>query len=200
MHRFVVGEDTRVRVLDADDAARELGDPFATVLLLRGVFPRTAGEVARALDRAVPPGDPLRDGFFFLLGEGSQIPVTPPRPPSSGGCGSWSRAARGPGADILLSAFHPDEGTVELMAWDRRQRRLQLLPDRRRQLGLGVRRQLPPRADAPTQGKGPFESHLSGNFVMKELRLPWVHWHSLAANILPSVLPAGPAARPATHG
>ena len=27
VHRFVVGEDTRVRVLEPDDAARELGDP-----------------------------------------------------------------------------------------------------------------------------------------------------------------------------
>ena len=44
----------------------------------------------------------------------------------------------------------------------------------------------------PTQGKGPFESHLSGNFVMKELRFPWLHWHSFAANILPSVLPEDP--------
>ena len=41
----------------------------------------------------------------------------------------------------------------------------------------------------PTQGKGPFESHLSGTFVMKELRFPWLHWHSKAAPILPSVLP-----------
>ena len=44
----------------------------------------------------------------------------------------------------------------------------------------------------PTQGKGPFESHLSGNLVMKELRFPWLHWHSFAANILPSVLPKDP--------
>jgi hypothetical protein len=29
VHHFVVGEDTRLRVLDHDDAAGELGDPFA---------------------------------------------------------------------------------------------------------------------------------------------------------------------------
>ena len=27
---------------------------------------------------------------------------------------------------------------------------------------------------------------------MKELRFPWLHWHSFAANILPSVLPQDP--------
>jgi hypothetical protein len=51
IHRFVVGEDSRVRVLDADEAARELGDPFATALLLDGVFPRTAGEALEALQQ-----------------------------------------------------------------------------------------------------------------------------------------------------
>lgn len=44
----------------------------------------------------------------------------------------------------------------------------------------------------PTQGKGPFESHLSGTFVMKELRFPWLHWHSKAAPVLPPVLPREP--------
>jgi hypothetical protein len=39
----------------------------------------------------------------------------------------------------------------------------------------------------PTQGKGPFESHTSGNFLMKELRAPWIHWDSPDAEILPSV-------------
>jgi len=38
-----------------------------------------------------------------------------------------------------------------------------------------------------TEGKGPFESHTSGNFLMKELRAPWLHWHSPDAGILPSV-------------
>jgi hypothetical protein len=117
VHRFVVGEDTRVRVLDADDAARELGDPFATVLLFRGIVPRTAGEVLEALEREAPErGAPL----FFLPGEGSQIPM------SAATAGVERRlrflVASGVGpdaADVLVSAFHHDEGSVELMAWDR---------------------------------------------------------------------------------
>jgi hypothetical protein len=190
VHRFVVGEDTRVRVLDADDAARELGDPFATVLLLRGIFPRTAGEVLEALQREAPElGAPL----FFLLGEGSQIPM-------SAATAGVQRRLRflvatgvGPeGADVLFSAFHPDEGDVELMAWDRRSGGFNFYQT----VGPGSAWVFAGNSwhalSEPTQGKGPFESHLSGNVVMKELRFPWLHWHSFAANILPSVLPQDP--------
>ncbi|MFP5369900.1 MAG: hypothetical protein ACLGI3_04020, partial [Actinomycetes bacterium] len=190
IHRFVVGEDRQVRVLDASDAAAELGDPFATHLLLRGIFPRTAGEVLEELDRVVPAGDPLRAGFVFLLGEGSQIPM-------SAATAAVERrlrflVARGTGddgADVLISAFHPDTGDVELMAWDRVHGGFNYYQTVGRSsawvFGGNSRHAL----TGPTQGKGPFESHLSGTFVMKELRFPWLHWHSFKANILPSVLP-----------
>jgi hypothetical protein len=193
VHRFVVGEDTAARVLTQDEAARELGDPFATLLLLRGIFPRTAGEVLEALDRAAPSGDPLRRSLFFLVGEGSQIPM-------SSATAAVNRnlrfvVARGvgaEGADVLVSAFHPDTGDVELMSWDRRAggfNYYQTVGDSTAWVFAGNSRHA---LTDPTQGKGPFESHLSGNFVMKELRFPWLHWHSQAANILPSVLPKDP--------
>ncbi len=195
VHRLVVGEDSRLRVLDSDEAAAELGDPFATLLLLRGVFPRTAGEVLEALDGAAPPGDPLREGLVFLLGEGSQIAMTPETR-------SVDRrlrflVARGvgeEGADVLLSASSPDEGDVELMAWDRRSGGFnfyQTVGSSSAWVFAGNSRHA---LSDPTQGKGPFESHLSGTFVMKELRFPWLHWHSKTAPILPSVLPRGPLA------
>jgi hypothetical protein len=193
IHRFVVGEDPRLRVLTSDEAAAELGDPFATLLLLRGVFPRTAGEVLEALDRESPAGDPLREGFVFLLGEGSQIALTP----ETGAVNRRLRflVARGvgaQGADVLLSSFSPDEGDVELMAWDRRNggfNYYQTVGTSSAWVFAGNSRHA--LAD-PTQGKGPFESHLSGTFVMKELRFPWLHWHSKAAPILPSVLAQRP--------
>ena len=34
-----------------------------------------------------------------------------------------------------------------------------------------------------TRGKGPFDSHVNGSLVMKELRPPWVHWHAPQAGI-----------------
>jgi hypothetical protein len=40
----------------------------------------------------------------------------------------------------------------------------------------------------PTRGKGPFDSHVNGALVMKELRFPWNHWHSDSARIQDTVL------------
>ena len=39
-----------------------------------------------------------------------------------------------------------------------------------------------------SRGHGPFDSHVNGALNMKELKLPWVHWHSQAAAILDDVL------------
>jgi hypothetical protein len=193
LHRFVVGEDPAVRVFSAPDAAAELGDPFATLLLLRGIFPTTAGEVLEAFDREAAAGDPLRTGLFFLLGEGSQIPM-------SAATAAVQRRLRfvvtrgmgREGADVLVSAFHPDEGDVELMAWDARKGGFNFYQTVGASSAWVFAGNSAHALRAPTQGKGPFESHLSGNFVMKELRFPWLHWHSKAANILPSVLPEDP--------
>ena len=49
IHRFVVGEDQSVREFRPGEAEAELGDPFAALLLLRGTFPTTAGEVITKL-------------------------------------------------------------------------------------------------------------------------------------------------------
>jgi len=193
LHRFVVGEDTELNVPTPEQAAAELGDSFATLLLLRGVFPRTAGQVLEELDRATAAADPLRTGFIFLLGEGSQFPM------STATAAVQRRlrfvVARGvgnEGADVLVSAFHPDEGDVELMAWDHVHGGFNFYQSVGRSSSWVFAGNSRHAVSDPTQGKGPFESHLSGTFVMKELRFPWLHWHSKAANILPSVLPQDP--------
>src|SRR3954447_2982435 len=77
IHRFVIGEDEALRDFRPGEAEAELGDPFATLLLLRGIFPDSAGEVISELRKAVSAGDPLGESMFFLVGENSQIPVVP---------------------------------------------------------------------------------------------------------------------------
>jgi len=88
----------------------------------------------------------------------------------------------------MVSTFHPDQGTVEVMAWDTRTG------------GFNFYRTVGPGSSwvfagnsrhalaAPTRDNGPFESHKSGHFLMKELRFPWVNWDSPAAKVVPSVL------------
>jgi hypothetical protein len=188
IHRFVVGEDPEPRPMSPAEAEQELGDLFATLLLLKGKFPRTAEESVTAIKEASPAGDPLRHQMSFLLGEGGQIAF-------DDGSASLERGLRfvvtlgatadGPpdGPDILVSVFHPQSDDVELMAWDQRTG------------GFNFYRSVgePPAwvfagnshhalAD-PTQGKGPFESHKSGALLMKELKLPWINWDSPSARI-----------------
>ena len=39
-----------------------------------------------------------------------------------------------------------------------------------------------------SRGKGPFDSHVNGSLVMKELKVPWNHWHSESSSITEEAL------------
>jgi hypothetical protein len=188
VHRFILGSDDRPHKLSPQEATQQLGDRFARLLLLNGVFPRNAGQVLNEIEQAVPSGDPLLTRQFFLVGEGSHIA------PGSGVAGKrplrfLATVGKGPdGPDIMLSAFNPDHDTVELMAWDLEVGGFNYY----RTVGAssawvfaGNSRHA---LTAPTRDNGPFESHKSGHFLMKELKFPWVHWDSPAARIDDQVL------------
>lgn len=188
VHRFVLGQDDGPRKLSPQEASRELGDPFAQLVLLAGTFPRTAGEVLTGITQAVGDDDPLRVHQFFVVGEGGQIAPVPGAPPVNRNLRFLVTCGAGPGGpDIMVSAFHPDQGTVEVMAWDRRTSGFNYYrtvgPSSAWVFAGNSRHALTP----PTRDNGPFESHKSGHFVMKELRLPWVNWHSPVAAIVASV-------------
>lgn len=198
INRFVVGEDREPRAMSEEEAAAELGDPFATLLLLRGTFPRTGGETLEALAAAAGAGDPLAEHRSFVLGEGSQLT-------EGEGAENVERRIRfvvatgsgEDGPDVVISSFHPDAADVELMAWDRRSGGFNFY----RTVGepsawvfAGNSRHA---LSDPTQGKGPFESHTSGALLMKELEIPWINWHSFEATIPASVFPPGDPLR--TH-
>jgi len=187
VHRLILGSDEAPHKLSGDEAQQQLGDRFAQLLLLEGVFPRNAGAVLQAFNEAVPSGDPLRVHQFFLVGEGTQIAPAPGLAVNRN-LRFLATAGQGPGGpDIMLSAFHPDHGTVEVMAWDERTGGFNYY----RTVGESSawvfagnsRHSLTP----PTRDNGPFESHKSGHFLMKELRLPWVHWDSPTARAVLSV-------------
>jgi hypothetical protein len=188
VHRFILGSDDHPIKLSPQEATQQLGDRFAQLLLLQGVFPRTAGQVLNEIGQAVPSGDPLRTRQFFLVGEGSHIA------PNSGVAGKrplrfLATVGKGPdGPDIMLSAFNPDHGTVELMAWDLERGGFNYY----RTVGASSAWVLAGNSrhalTAPTRDNGPFESHKSGHFLMKELKFPWVHWDSPAARIDEQVL------------
>jgi hypothetical protein len=191
VHRFVVGEDSQPRPFDAGEMQAELGDPFATLVLLKGVFPRTAAGALEAL-AAAADNDLLAEQRSFVLGEGAQLAD------SSAGSGverdvrfvvSTGTDSQGP--EVIVSAFHPDSTDVELVAWDRAKGGFNYY----RAVGSGPTWVFAGNSahalSDPTQGKGPFESHPSGAILMKELKIPWNNWHSFEATMPASIFPAG---------
>jgi hypothetical protein len=188
IHRLIVGRDRAVQKLTRAEAAAQLGDPFATLLLLKGTFPDTAGGVFDALDRATKPRDPLRKRTFFFVGEATQVPVRAKGVDRNVrflvATGSGQK-----GPDLLVSAFHPDSEDVELMAWDRRAGGFNYYRTATGSNGWIFAGNSRHALEPDTQFKGPFESHTSGNFLMKELKLPWINWHSFSAPVTAASLP-----------
>jgi hypothetical protein len=185
VHRFILGSDEHPIKLSRQEAIQQLGDRFARLVLLQGVFPSTAGAVLDAIKQAVPEDDPLRAQRFFLVGEDTQIAPDVAVDRFRRFLVTFGEGPGGP--DIMISASHPDQQTVELMAWD-----LELDGfNYYRTVGAssawvfaGNSRHA---LTAPTRDNGPFESHKSGHFLMKELKFPWVHWDSPAARVVPSL-------------
>ena len=192
VHRFILGSDENPIKLSTQEATQQLGDRFAQLVLLQGDFPNTAGEVLDAIEQAVPPDDPLRVQQFFLVGEDTQIaPIPGVRIPRF--LRFLATVGEGPGGpDIMLSASHPNQLTVEIMAWDRRVGGFNYYRTVGRSSAWVFAGNSRHALTAPTRDNGPFESHKNGHFLMKELRFPWVHWDSPKAQVLPSIFEEEP--------
>jgi hypothetical protein len=180
INRFVVGVDEKPRSM-TDAEAKELGDPFATLLLLKKVFPRTAGECLKLIGKHAKKTSPLRKQMVFVVGEGSQIAPRKDVGRNMRFVITRGSDANGPpdGPDILVSAFAPKATDTEVMAWDRRRGGFNYY----KSLGKGPawvfggnsRDALLERSER----KGVFDPHRSGAFIMKELKFPWLHWDSI---------------------
>ena len=185
VHRFVVGEDAGPSRMGDQAVAQELGDPVATLLFLRGRFPRSAAELVNQLRDAADDGDPLRQHATFVLGEGSQIAFSDETATVDRGLRFLVACGEPDEPDVIMSTPTPDGPFVELMAWDRATGGFNYY---RTVDGAWVFAGNSRAALVPsTEGKGPFESHVSGNLLMKELRKPWIHWHSSAGHMIDTV-------------
>ncbi|MFE9747098.1 hypothetical protein ACFYOT_19525 [Saccharothrix saharensis] len=177
LYRFVdVGDGGGPQVMGT--AEREaLGDPMATTFFRRGFFPLTAGEVMAGLDQvgAVPS---VRS---YLISEAGQLGDAP-------GLVKDFRFAvvrgRGSDADLMISTSatdHTANAFLQVAAWDDRTGRFNFY--------MRIDRAWVWCGDSYTalrpesRGRACFDSHVNGSVVMKELKQPWLHWHSMSAAI-----------------
>ncbi len=191
--RFVVGSGEPPTPVSQEDI-RQLGDPLAKGPFASGLFPRTAQGVLDMIDQTSPDTAPSDSQASFIVGEGSQLPADHPRAGMRNFLVTRTREANA-GPEIIVAAQTPEgEGLIEVMAWDDQAggfNYYQTIPGEPWVLAGNSADALRP----GSAGAGPFESHPSGNAIMKELRLPWVHWKSFRAPVPPPV-PPGIAVHP----
>ena len=187
-YRFVLGRDAAPQPIDANSPGAPR-DPFAAGALFGGrPLPLTLRAVLAALDGG---GNPLPVQRSFVVADGGQIPW-------SAATDALQRnfrivvtrhAAEGRDPDLLVSAstnFDSESAFLQVIGWDETAGAFQFY-DRRG--GSWIWAGSSWDALAPgSRGHGPFDSHVNGALNMKELKRPWVHWHSQAAQIPDSAL------------
>ncbi|MBA3735297.1 MAG: hypothetical protein H0W90_08875 [Actinobacteria bacterium] len=182
IHRFILGIDDAVRVMSDAEAAEELNDPFAKLLLRQGQFPTTLEEIIAALERATEESDPLRRRMSFIVGEGSQIPFNEARDVHRG-LRLVVTFGRDNEIDVMVStdASGLTNDFLQVIGWDDQKRVFHYYE--RLQEGWIWAGNSSHALDPRSRGQGPFDSHINGSLVLKELKLPWNHWKSFAASM-----------------
>lgn len=191
LRRFVLGVDKDgPREFTSEELESELNDRVGT-LLKSGLFPSTAQELFDALvggdANGLPSENPdsLRS---FVVSETSQVMRGSARRRFLRFLVASARGEDGP--DIVVSTAAPGDPSVEVMSWDPKNAGFNFY----RTAGepgawvwAGNSRHA---LEAESRGQGPFEAHPAGSFLMKELKRPWVHWHSPDAPMDDRDLPA----------
>lgn len=181
LYRRVAGLDHAPRTMSAVELTG-LDDPFGRLLRRSSSFPLSLREVLAALDEGP---DALPNQLVFLVADGGHIPWTEQTD-------RLQRAfrltvARGAGEfPVLISSStmadsFDDAAFLQVIGWAETSGVFHFYE---RLHGTffwaGMSRHA---LQEGTRGKGPFDSHVNGSMVMKEMRAPWVHWHGPQAGI-----------------
>jgi hypothetical protein len=176
---FQHGKDTQPRAL-SDDEIGQLGDVFTQhVLLTSTEIPVTLADLITAIEGSFGPQPPVRK--MFLVDEGAMPHqlnsdfVTNQRLVFT-----W-QASSGTAADILVSTVpsaHDPRALLQLIAWSEKDQAFHFFERDKERIAWGWAGNSFDALSAPTRGQGPFDSHINGGLVMKELKLPWTHWSS----------------------
>jgi hypothetical protein len=187
--RFIFGRDEVPRVMTAEESAEHLNDPFATLLLRRGVLPMTMRSLTAELDRFKRRPEGLPQQASFLVADGGQIPWSPETTALNRAFRIVVVRHRGGDSELLVSTgtdFDSESIFLQVFAWDPRNAAYNFYE--RRSGAWCWAGSSWDALEPDSRGNGPFDSHVNGGPVMKELKTPWMHWHSQAATINADVL------------
>lgn len=181
LFRFLHGLDGAPRAM-SDAEVHSLGDRFSRDVLLAGKNPLTLRELEAAVAALQGPALPLRR--MFLVAEGAQFASSGITfEPNARLVFTWQASnARPP--DLLastVSAADDPTALLQLIAWSDTDQAFHFFE--RKGGAWGWAGNSFHALSAPTRGQGPFDSHINGGLVMKELKAPWAHWHSMNASI-----------------
>lgn len=178
LYRFIMGIDTTFAEMTQSEISA-LGDPMAQ-LLRGGAFPLTVDALLIELNtRGILP-----EQSSFLISEAGQIP-----PEQASLLDRDMRFAivrsQSSHADLLISTSAVDDphtAFLQVAGWDGQAgffNYYMRLGETWVWAGNSYHALAP-----PSRGNGPFDSHINGSLVMKELKQPWMNWQSQNATIL----------------
>ncbi|MBB2821640.1 UNVERIFIED_ORG: hypothetical protein GGD51_005134 [Rhizobium esperanzae] len=186
--RYFLGRDDRPEAIETADVPKHVNDPFAQLILAAGFRPLTLLDILDYLNQATGP-NAVSGQRLYRVADGGQIP--------------WDAATanldrhlrlvvtrhRGEEAELFISSAPPFDSAeifLQVFAWDPVSGAYNFY-ERRRGIWSWAGSSWEA-FDPQMRGLGPFDSHVSGAPVMKELKLPWMHWHSQSALILDNIL------------
>jgi hypothetical protein len=168
-----------------DEERALLGDPFFVLVLGRDRYPRTAAELLAVLDEGNGTAEGLPEQMVFVVAEAGQIPFNEANAQLVRGVRYVvTRARPSAGPAVLIStrpATDDPDAFLQVAAWDDRNKVFHFY-ERAGSVWFWEGSSWHAFLEG-SRGKGPFDSHVNGALVMKELRLPWLHWNSTAQEI-----------------
>ncbi|MBG0792335.1 hypothetical protein IYY11_02525 [Methylocystis sp. H62] len=184
--RLVLGLDPEPtgRLLSNEDLSALL-DPFALAVLSQASPPLSLNGLLSAVNQATGE-DSLPEQQVFVVAEGGQIAWSEQTKALDRGLRVVVVRSRGGDARLLVSTTYPFDGEgdavfLQVAGWDQANGIFNFYERRHgRWFWAGNSWHA---LSEPTRGRGPFDSHVNGALVMKELRLPWLHWHSMSQSI-----------------
>lgn len=194
LYRFILGLDDQPEAvipagprLLAQAESDALGDRFGRLLRTIVPHPLHAHSLVAALDATGMTRS------SFVVGEGLQIPWDAKNAHLTRQTRMVVAWMNGSELAVLLSTappFDSEQIFLQVIGWDHEARHFNFYE---RRLGAWIYAGNSDHAlSEPTRGRGPFDSHVNGALVMKELKAPWLHWSSMAAFELPGIAPGDP--------